>query len=226
MAALAIRNDQSKIVTISAKLIFYGSQATEELAQKIANEIREMYHEPKACIPFNGEAYEVRLRIDYEVVSVEEAFLLAQNNTNFRYNFIRLEAQNHITRSFMGFGLGDNAGHWITSDHLGESTTAPHEFGHALGLDHPNQIDFRGLGNPGIMAPRGTIVDAHLQWNPVVAAGEYGGTLKPFHRRVQAYEIEAIFEGLEFDNNGYAEIGHLSNVLFAANGDVLNGSLE
>jgi hypothetical protein len=122
----------------------------------------------------------------------------------------------------MGFGLGDNVGHWITSDHLGESTTAAHEFGHALGLDHPNLIDFRGLGNPGIMAPRGTIVDAHLQWNPAVAAGEYGGTLKPFHRRVQAYEIEAIFESLVFDSNGYAEIGHLSNVLFTENGDVFN----
>lgn len=222
MAALAIRNEQSKIVTISAKLIFYGNQATDELAQKIAAEIRDMYHEPKAGVNLDKEVYNVHVRIDYEVVSFDEVIELAFKNTNFRYNFIRLEAQNHVTRSFMGFGLGDNVGHWITSDNLGESTTAAHEFGHALGLDHPNLIDFRGLGNPGIMAPRGTIVDAHLQWNPAVAAGEFGGTLKPFHRRVQAYEIEAIFEGLVFDNNGYAEIGHLSNLLFTENGDVLN----
>ncbi len=222
MAALAIRNEQSKIVTISAKLIFYGNQATEELAQKIVDEIHNMYHEPKAFIFLNENAYEFCIRIDYEVVSFDEVIQLAFKNTNFRYNFIRLEAQNHVTRSFMGFGLGDNVGHWITSDNLGDSTTAAHEFGHALGLDHPNLIDFRGLGNPGIMAPRGTIVDAHLQWNPAVAAGEYGGTLKPFHRRVQAYEIEAIFEDLEFDDNGYAEIGHLSNLLFSENGDVFN----
>ena len=222
MAALAIRNEQSKIVTIYAKLIFYGTQATDELAQKIVDEIREMYHEPKAFIFLNDNAYEFCMRIDYEVVSFDEVTELAFKNTNFRYNFIRLEAQNHVTRSFMGFGLGDNVGHWITSDNLGDSTTAAHEFGHALGLDHPNLIDFRGLGNPGIMAPRGTIVDAHLQWNPAVAAGEYGGTLKPFHRRVQAYEIEAIFEDLEFDDNGYAEIGHLSNLLFSENGDVFN----
>ncbi len=222
MAALAIRNEQSKIVTISAKLIFYGNQATDELAQKIAAEIRDMYHEPKAFIMLDQEAYEIRMRIDYEVVSFEEVVQLAFKNTNFRYNFIRLEAHNHVTRSFMGFGLGDNVGHWITSDNLGNSTTAAHEFGHALGLDHPQQIDFRGLGNPGIMAPRGTLVDAPLQWNPAVSAGEYGGTLKPFHRRVQTYEIEAIFEGLLFDNNGYAEIGHLSNVIFHENGDILN----
>ncbi|MEI7587239.1 hypothetical protein [Runella sp.] len=222
MAALAIRNKQSKIVTISAKLIFYGTQATKELAQKIVAEIRDMYHEPKASVNLDKEVYNVHMRIDYEVVSFNEVIELAFKNTNFRYNFIRLEAQNHVTRSFMGLGLGDNVGHWITTDNLGESTTAAHEFGHALGLDHPNLIDFRGLGNPGIMAPRGTIVDAHLQWNPAVAVGEYGGTLKPFHRRVQAYEIEAIFEGLVFDNNGYAEIGHLSNLLFTENGDVLN----
>jgi hypothetical protein len=222
MAALAIRNEPGKIVTISAKLIFYGGQATEELAQKIAAEIRDRYHEPKASIELDGTVYDVRMRIDYEVVSLDEVISLAFRNTNFRYNFIRIEAQNHITRSFMGFGLGDNVGHWITSDHLGESTTAPHEFGHALGLDHPERIDFRGWGNPGIMAPRGTLVDAHLQWDPAAVAGEYGGTLKPFHRRVQAYEIEAIFEDLKFDDNGYAQIGHLSNVLFTENGEVFN----
>lgn len=222
MSALAICNQQNNTVTLSAKLIFYGAQATEELAKKIESEIRDMYHEPEAFITLNEETYAVRMAIDYEVVSFEEVLPLAYKNTNFRYNFIRLETQNHVTRSFMGFGLGDNVGHWITSDNLGESTTAAHEFGHALGLDHPERVDFRGAGNPGIMAPRGTLVDAHLQWNPLVAAGEYGGTLNPLHRRVQAYEIEAIFNGLVFDDNGYAEIGYLSNVLFSENGYPLN----
>jgi len=221
MAALAIQNQQDKTITIVAKFIFYGNEATEELAQKIVQEIRTMYHEPNVSIGFERENHKVIFTIDYEIVSVEKAFYLAYHNTDFRYNFIRLEAANYVTRSFMGFGLGDNVGHWITSDQLGESTTAPHEFGHALGLDHPTQIDYRGLGNPGIMAPRGTIVDAPLQWNPLAAAGGYGGTLRPIHRRVQAYEIEAIFEGIEFGEDGYAVIGKLSNLIFAENGEVL-----
>jgi len=221
MAALAILDDSQKTVTISAKLIFYGNEASEELAAKIAAEIQFRFQEPNPWVALSGTEYEVRFQVDYETVTTDEVIYLAYNNSNFRYNFIRIEAQNHVTRSFMGFGLGDNVGHWITSDQLGESTTAPHEFGHALGLDHPAEIDFRGKGNPGIMAPRGTLVDAHLQWNPLAVAGEYGGTLCPIHRRVQVEEVQAIFEGLVFDENGYAIIGRLSNVLFSANGDPL-----
>jgi hypothetical protein len=221
MSAIAILNNTHQTVTVSAKLIFYGQHATEALALKIAEEIRTLYHEPTAFVNIQGQLYEVRFRIEYEVVSFEQAYTMAQHNRNFRYNFVRIEAENHVTRSFMGFGLGDNCGHWITTDKLGESTTAAHEFGHALGLDHPQRTDFRGLGNPGIMAPRGTLVDAALQWNPAAVAGTFGGTLYPVHRRVQAYEIEQIFEGLTFDEEGQARIGKLSNILFAEKGEVL-----
>jgi hypothetical protein len=218
MSALAIKDDSLGAVTVSATLVFYGSEATEERAQRMLTEIVDMYNEPQAHIVLDGRSYRVYFEMTYRLATINEVMELARGNENFRYNFIRIETANLTTRSFMGFGLGDNAGHWITTDELGTSTTAAHEFGHAMGLDHPTRLDFRGLGNPGIMAPRGTIVDAHWQWNPQVAAGEYGGTLRPVHRRVQAHEVQAIFEKVTFDANGFAAIGYLSNILFFENG--------
>ncbi len=120
-----------------------------------------------------------------------------------------------VTRSFMGFGLGDNVGHWIVSDQLGHSTTAAHEFGHGLGLDHPARLDYRGSGNPPpIMAPRGTLVDAQYQWEPQAKAGERGGTMNPIHRRVSVPEIQQIVDNLTFRPDGTASVGRLTNITF------------
>ncbi|MFN3380797.1 MAG: hypothetical protein ACK41O_15175, partial [Runella zeae] len=115
MAALAILNEQTKTVTLFAKLFFYGSEAKETIAFKITEEIRTMYHEPKGIVLLYNIPYSINFQIDFEIVSLEQAFGLAYQNTDFRYNFVRIEPQNHVTRSFMGFGLGDNVGHWITS---------------------------------------------------------------------------------------------------------------
>jgi hypothetical protein len=219
MAALAILDSSLKTITIKAHLIFYGTEATEELAAKIMDEIRAMYQSPDTTIELDEQLYQVNFELDYAIKTIDEVMILARGNTNYQYNFIRIGTENKQTRSFMGFGLGDNVGHWLTSDKLGESTTAAHEFGHALGLDHPQNLDFRGQGNPGIMAPRGTIVDAPLQWIPTVAAGEYGGTLNPIHRRVKTEELRDICKNLRFDAEGVALIGKVSNVLFSPTGD-------
>ncbi|MEZ4900468.1 MAG: hypothetical protein R2822_01185 [Spirosomataceae bacterium] len=57
MSALAIQNEQDKTVAITAKLIFYGNEATDELTQKIVQEIREMYHQPQALVTLGGENF-------------------------------------------------------------------------------------------------------------------------------------------------------------------------
>jgi hypothetical protein len=59
-----------------------------------------------------------------------------------------------------------------------------------LGLPHPDDLDIRGKGIPGIMFPRGTLVDAEYQYDPMVAAGEKGGTIYPIHRRVLQSDID------------------------------------
>jgi hypothetical protein len=219
MAALATLNSEFKTIIVSAKYFFYGTHATPELTEAIIKEINDMFNAPEATVAINGSDCLVIFRIEHQIVAIEELMTTARGNLNFRYNFVRIEEKNHQTRSFMGFSLGDNVGHWLTTDGLGVSTTAPHEFGHSLGLDHPIRSDFRNSGNPGIMAPRGTIVDAELQWDVKAAAGAYGGTLNPRHRKVQAYEIQEIFSNITFDENGYASLGHLSNVLFTELGE-------
>lgn len=213
MSAVAHLNIEQKTIRVVAKLYFYGNCADENVAQKIVNEISEQYNSADGKIQIEEATYSVHFDIDFEVVDNIKALELATKNRNCRNNFIRIEDKNLLERSFMH--LNDNSGHWLISDNLGESTTAAHEFGHALGLNHPEEFDLRGYGiAPPIMAPRGTFVDAEFQWNPTVAAGEFGGTLKPIHRKVSQWEIAQIFEGKVFSEKGTLNLGEISNNIF------------
>ena len=92
------------------------------------------------------------------------------------------------------------------------STTAAHEYGHTIGLDHPPQLDIRGQGVPGIMYPRGTLVDAPYQYDPTKPAGVTGGTMHPMHRRVQWEDIVNLkLHKLKFENNR-ALLGTFTNI--------------
>ena len=88
--------------------------------------------------------------------------------------------------------LGSNSGYFLKANLYEGSTTAAHEFGHTLGLRHPANMDFRGQGRPGIMYPRGTLVDAEFQYNPLAKYGEPLHTMNPMHRRVRQEEIDLI----------------------------------
>ncbi len=222
MSAILNFDKENKTVVVQAQIYFYGKYAENTLGDKIIKEINTFWNAPQTEYFLEGITYKVNFEISQSCVSINQAAELMASNTSFAINFVRIEDKNVSERSMMGYGLGDNSGHWIITDKLGESTTAAHEFGHAFGLPHPEQIDFRNTGLPPIMAPRGTIVDPVYQWNPLADAGMPGGTMMPAHRRVRNEEVLSILDQKQALSEDTYFVGYLSNNFFDEIGQKLN----
>ncbi|MBX2952382.1 MAG: hypothetical protein KF870_07740 [Leadbetterella sp.] len=206
-------------IRVKARIFLYGKYADAPLAADIEAEINRMWNQPLVVIPVPDRYLKVRFQVRVEAITVEEAKQKMRENRSHEVNFVRVEDANIVERSMMGMGLGQNSGHWLITDQLGQSTTAAHEFGHALGLPHPRQLDYRGTGYPPLMAPRGTLVDAIFQWNPLAEPGAFGGTMKPVHRRVRQEEImEVLARAVQVEGNFI--IGEISNLYFDEMGNL------
>ncbi|MEO6812558.1 MAG: peptidase M10 [Ginsengibacter sp.] len=202
---------ENNLLIIHATIYFYGNAANEELSRQIANDIEDHWNEPKGNIIIKRSLYAVIFEIEglYEPLLTPEA---VYQNTNPHNNYFRIEEYASGNISFVD-GLGSNTGYFKLENLLNNSTTASHEFGHTLGLDHPKYLDIRGHGRPGIMYPRGTLVDPEFQYDPSIAAGLKGGTMNPFTRKVSQQDIDDLkLKQLYFDKNGRAIIGAYSSV--------------
>lgn len=199
-----------KCVTIFSHLVCYGNAANQTLTEQIREEIETMWNEPQGRVVLDGREYLVQFRIT-AALQAEVTELEVLQNVDPRNNYFRIEAFVHGSISFVD-GLGCNTGYFLLENLYKGSTTAAHEYGHTLGLDHPRYLDIRGTGVPGIMYPRGTLVDPQYQYDPAVPAGQKGGTMHPMHRKVKQEDIDAIrLHRLQYYRNK-AKVGEFTNI--------------
>ena len=195
---------------IQAHLITYGNAADEHLTEQIRDEIETMWNEPQGMVFLISSQLVVQFIITAAYQPRLEELDVYQN-TDPRNNYFRIEEYAHGNISFVD-GVGCNSGYFKLENLYKGSTTAAHEFGHTLGLDHPPLMDLRGQGTPGIMYPRGTLVDPHFQYDPLMPAGVTGGTMHPVHRKVQVQDIQNLrLHRLRF-REGRAVVGAFTNV--------------
>lgn len=199
-----------KTITIHSHIITYGTAADEPITQQMRDEIETLWNEPNAKIIIDRTVFTIQFHTTAEVRK-EIPELEVLQNLDPRNNYFRIENFVHGDISFVD-GLGCNSGYFKFDNLYKGSTTAAHEYGHTLGLDHPNFLDIRGQGVPGIMYPRGTLVDPQFQYEPTVPAGVRGGTMHPMYRRVKNEDIEALkLHKLRFTNNK-ALVGGFTNI--------------
>ncbi len=198
---------------IRSVLFFYGNAAGEELSKQIAGDIEQHWNDANGFVKLRHGIFRVLFSIEglyAKDLTPQEIF----ENTDPKNNYFRVEASSPIQVSFVD-GLGCNTGFFLLSNLLQDSTTAAHEYGHTIGLPHPDILDIRGRGVPGIMYPRGTMVDAPHQYNPHAIAGDNtnGGTMNPLSRKVLQEDIDNLqLHRLRFNNNGFATVGEFSSL--------------
>jgi hypothetical protein len=198
-------------VCIFAQIYFYGNEASEALSIQIGEDINAYWNIPNGKVFIGGKQYRFMLNVvgNYAPTLTPRDI---ESNTDPKRNFFRVEKVSNLNISFVD-GLNSNTGYFQLDNILNNSTTAAHEFGHTLGLDHPEDLDIRGTGTPGIMYPRGTLVDPHYQYDGSAIAGQVGGTINPVHRRVLQTDIDNLhIEKLKFNREGIAVIGDFSSI--------------
>lgn len=215
MGEAELQPDKNLLI-IHAVLIFYGDAANDELSIQIAKDVEDHWNEAEGKVTMQEGWFVKKLyRVRFNIEGTCDKLLTPQmvfENTNPRNNYFRIEEFANGNISFVD-AINSNTGYFKLENLLNNSTTAAHEFGHTIGLDHPHHLDIRGKGTPGIMYPRGTLVDPHFQYYPEVAAGEKGGTLNPFTRRVLQTDIDHLhLNRLDFDKNNLARIGNFTSI--------------
>jgi hypothetical protein len=202
---------QKNQLIINAVIFIYGDAANEDIAKFIAADIAHFWNDAGGSTVIKNKTFSVRFNMEGIWSKLLEPQMIYEN-TNPRNNYFRIEEYASGNISFVD-GLNSNTGYFKLENLLNKSTTAAHEFGHTIGLDHPEDLDIRGKGTPGIMYPRGTIVDTIYQYDPAAAPATNGGTINPFTRKVLQKDIDNLrLNKLNFDDRGSAIVGGFSSL--------------
>lgn len=215
---LAELNEDATELTVHSHIITYGTGASPALTEQLRTEIEDMWNEPRATLVFNGRTVAVRFRITANCTPGIDPLEVYQN-LDARNNYFRIEEFAHGNISFVD-GLGCNSGYFKVENLYQGSTTAAHEYGHTLGLDHPRDLDLRGKGVPGIMYPRGTLVDPPFQYDPAIPAGQTGGTMHPMYRKVKVEDVVALKLPALLSSSRQAIVGGFTNYYHPNQADV------
>ncbi|MCW3085856.1 MAG: hypothetical protein JWP12_3222, partial [Bacteroidetes bacterium] len=188
----AMAKKEAEEIVLTSHLYFYGTKA-ESVATTAPQQIQDFWNEAAGTVTIKGKTYKVRFDVTGEYVpgiykgdkDISNIIKLSnENKGNAKNNFVRVEefAGGKDKVSHMS---GNQA--FFATETAGKTTYA-HEYGHGLGLGHgslnpkaklynltdlsgelgkaPSQYDFRGLGQPGIMTTKASLVDPEFQYDP------------------------------------------------------------